>query len=120
MRLLVVDDSLTMRKLILNCLAELGDAQIDQAEDGLQCVAMAAKNAYDCILLDWNMPKMLGIDALKAIRSSGNKVPVMMVTTEAQKSSILEAIREGANNYVCKPFDKATLVNKIRQTVRPT
>jgi len=117
MRALVVDDSGTMRKIMISYLADLGIAPADEAPDGDDAVAMAAQKPYDVVLLDWNMPKLSGIDALKAIRASGNKVPVVIVTTESEKQRMLEAIKAGANNFVIKPFVKETLQGAVRKTL---
>ncbi len=115
MKVLVVDDSLTMRRILRNVLLEMGITDVEEAGDGEEAVAKTARGAYDLALMDWNMPKMLGLDALVAIRARGDKVPIIMVTTEAEKKRVLEALQAGANNYVIKPFDKAQLVAKIRQ-----
>lgn len=112
--MLIVDDSVTMRRIVAKLLQELGITDIEEAADGDQCVLKVASGAYSLVLLDWNMPNMLGIDALKAIRASGNKVPVIMVTTESEKRNILEAIKSGANNYITKPFEKEALQAKIK------
>ncbi len=117
MNALVVDDSPTMRKVLVSYLGELGIRQVDEAGDGEEAVALAGKNLYQLVLLDWNMPKMTGLEALKAIRASGSKVPVVMVTTESEKSRMLEAIRAGASNFVLKPFTKETLVSALRKTL---
>lgn len=117
MSALVVDDSPTMRKILVSYLAEVGLREADQAGDGEEAVALAGQKAYRIVLLDWNMPKMPGIDALKAIRAAGNKVPVIMVTTESEKPRMLEAIKAGANNFVLKPFTKEVLIGAVRKTL---
>ena len=90
---------------------------IDHAENGLLAVSMAEEFDYDLILLDWNMPEMLGIDALKVIRATGNNVPIIMVTTEAEKANIVKAISAGANSYILKPFTPAALLEKIKKVL---
>ncbi len=117
MRVLVVDDSATMRRILGMLLADLQVRQVDEAVNGREAVEKTAATAYDLVLLDWNMPEMLGIDALIAIRARGDQVPIIMVTTEAEKRRVLDALKAGANNYVIKPFVKDALLTKIRQTV---
>jgi two-component system chemotaxis response regulator CheY len=114
MKVLVVDDSAVMRKVLIGALARANITEIDQAGDGAEAVAATAQNDYNLVLMDWNMPGMLGIDAVKAIRAQGKTMPIIMVTTEAEKSRIVEAIKAGANNYVIKPFEPATIVTKIQ------
>lgn len=115
MKILVVDDSTTMRKILINALKSVGITEIDEAGNGQQAVDAARSASYDVILMDWNMPQMLGIDALKMIRLSGNAVPVIMVTTEAEKGRVIEALKAGANNYVIKPFMPEAIITKIRE-----
>lgn len=117
MRFLIVDDSVTMRRILRLFLTDLSVGEIDEASDGAEAVAKTAASAYDLVLLDWNMPTLSGLDALKAIRARGDAVPVIMVTTEAEKKRVLEALQAGASNYVIKPFDKENLLAKIRQVV---
>ena len=117
MKALVVDDSGVMRKVLIGALARAEVTDVDQAADGEECVEAVQNNEYDLILMDWNMPNMLGIDAVKAIRADGHKMPIIMVTTEAEKSRVVDAIKAGANNYINKPFQPATIVKKIRQVL---
>ncbi|MCC7492810.1 MAG: response regulator [Fimbriimonadaceae bacterium] len=116
MKVLVVDDSSVMRRILINALNTGGITEVQQAADGSEAVAMCAAEAYDLVLMDWNMPNMRGIDAVRTIRSSGNTVKIMMVTTEAEKSRVIEALKAGANNYVVKPFEPATILEKIQAT----
>ena len=114
MKALVVDDSAVMRKVVIGAVTRADITDVDQAADGVEAV-QAVKNAdYDLILMDWNMPNMLGIDAVKEIRALGTKVPIIMVTTEAEKSRVVEALKAGANNYLIKPFEPAAIVDKIK------
>lgn len=106
MKALVVDDSLTMRKIISSYLKALDVQEVDEAGDGAEAVALAAKKAYDLIFMDWNMPVMDGLAALKTLREEGCGAKVVMVTTESEKAKILEAIKCGANNYLTKPVTK--------------
>lgn len=117
MKALVVDDSEVMRKVLVGALSRADITDVDQASDGKEAVAKAGSNQYDLILMDWYMPNMLGIDAVKAIRGAGNKVPIIMVTTEAEKSRVIEALKAGANNYIIKPFEPQAIVKKIQETI---
>jgi two-component system chemotaxis response regulator CheY len=94
-----------------------GVSDTAEAADGQQAIEMVSDSDYDLVLLDWNMPKVAGIDALKKIRQDGNKVPVIMVTTESEKTRMITALKAGANNYVIKPFDQETLLGKIQQAL---
>lgn len=117
MRALVVDDSAVMRKVLIGALSRANINEVDQAGDGAEAVQAVQQNEYDIILMDWNMPNMLGIDALKAIREMGKTMPIIMVTTEAEKSRVLEALKAGATNYVIKPFEPNTIVGKIQEVL---
>jgi len=117
MRALVVDDSAVMRKVLTGALNRADIMEVDQAGDGQEAVNAVQQKDYDLILMDWNMPNMLGIDAVKAIRALGKKTPIIMVTTEAEKSRVLDALKAGANNYVIKPFEPATIVGKIQEVL---
>ena len=120
MKVLVVDDSLTMRKILVKCLASMGHENVVQAVDGQDALNKCAENPdIELILADWNMPEKTGIEFLVEFRAdSKNKdVPFIMVTTEAEKTNIVQAIQAGANNYVLKPFEQAVLKEKIEQTL---
>jgi two-component system chemotaxis response regulator CheY len=117
MRALVVDDSAVMRKVLIGALGRANISEVDQASDGLEAVQAVQQNDYDIILMDWNMPNMLGIDALKAIREMGKTMPIIMVTTEAEKGRVLEALKSGATNYIIKPFEPNTIVGKIQEVL---
>ncbi len=117
MKALVVDDSAVMRKVLIGALGRAGITDVDQAADGKEAVEAAANNEYNVILMDWNMPNMLGIDAVKEIRAAGNNVPIIMCTTEAEKSRVIDALKAGANNYIIKPFEPSTIVEKIREAI---
>jgi len=118
-KVLVVDDSAIMRKVIISALVAMNitEDSISQAEDGVQAVKAASENHYDIILMDWNMPNMLGIDAVKAIREQGNKTPILMITTEGEKSNVVKAIQAGANNYLVKPFNAGELRDRLSQLI---
>lgn len=114
MKALVVDDSAVMRKVVIGALSRAEIINVDQAADGKEAVEAVKENDYGLILMDWNMPNMLGIDAVKEIRALGNTTPIIMVTTEAEKSRVVEALKAGANNYIIKPFEPTTIVDKIK------
>jgi two-component system chemotaxis response regulator CheY len=119
LKVLVVDDSAVMRKVVIGILSQLQieREQILEAADGEEGVQAALANDVGLILMDWNMPKMLGIDALKAIRAAGKQTPIVMVTTEGEKQNVLTAIQAGASNYLVKPFSAESLREKIEQTL---
>ncbi len=117
MKILVIDDSATMRKIEIKILAQLGYTDIAEAEDGVQGLAQMAEAPADLILLDWNMPNMDGLTFVKTLRSQGNKTPIIMVTTEAERSRVIQAIQAGINNYVVKPFTPPALSKTIATTL---
>lgn len=118
MKALIADDSRVERRLISGILREQCDiGEVLEAEDGAQALNLSQSPDIDLILLDWNMPKMQGIDVLKAIRAMGNRTPVIMVTSEMEKARIIEAIGAGANNYIIKPFRVDLLVDKVKKTL---
>lgn len=114
MKALVVDDSAVMRKVLIGGLARAGITDVMQAADGREAVEAVREHDFDLVLLDWNMPVMLGIDALRIIRAEGKRMPIIIVTTEAEKSRVMEALKAGATNYIIKPFEPTTFVAKIR------
>lgn len=118
MKVLVVDDSAVMRKVLMGALSRANITDVAQASDGKEAVEIMKSGEFDLVLMDWNMPNMLGIDAVKQIRASGDKTPIIMVTTEAEKSRVIEALKAGANNYVIKPFQAETMITKIEQTLK--
>ena len=117
MKILVVDDFPTMRRIIKNLLKQLGFQHMLEAEDGLNALNLMKEETFDFVVTDWNMPKMTGIELLRNIRSDDNfkVIPVLMVTAEADKENILEAIQAGVNNYIVKPFTADTLKDKIEK-----
>ena len=117
MRALVVDDSAVMRRVLIGALGRANITEVDQASDGQEAVEAVGTNEYGLVLTDWNMPNMLGIDAVKAIRAAGKTMPIIMVTTEAEKSRVIDALKAGANNYIIKPFEPATIVAKIQEVL---
>src|SRR3569832_571769 len=106
MKVLVVADMSSMRRIIKNTLKQLGFQNVDEAEDGAKALEKVRSEPFDLVSSDWNMPIMNGLDLLKAIRQDAkiSSLPVLMVTTEAEMDHILEAIRSGVNSYILKPF----------------
>ena len=120
MKILMVDDSRTMRSIQKNVLKILGDPACTEAGDGMEaltCVAAAHPDGFDLMLVDWNMPNMDGITFVKRLREKDKITPVIMVTTEAEKTRIIEAIKAGVNNYVIKPFTPDSLLERVKQTL---
>ncbi len=117
MKILIVDDFSTMRKIVKNVLKQLGYNNIDEAEDGAQAYTKLKNNTFNFVLSDWNMPNMDGLDMLKKIRSEPElkDLPVLMVTAEAEKDKVITAIKAGVNNYIVKPFTAETLKQKMEQ-----
>ena len=115
MKVLVVDDFSTMRRIVKNLLIELGFTNIDEADDGATALPILQQGGIEFLVTDWNMPKMAGIDLLKAVRADPAlaQMPVLMVTAEAQRDQIMEAAQAGVNGYVVKPFTADTLKGKI-------
>jgi two-component system chemotaxis response regulator CheY len=115
MKILLVDDSNTMRRIEKNTLEKMGYTDIHEASDGVEAIAKLGAGGFELVMMDWNMPNMTGIDALKAIKADPalKAVPVIMVTSESEKARILEAIQAGAANYVVKPFQPEILQEKI-------
>ena len=117
MRLLVVDDSSTMRRIIRNNLKASGYEDVLEAENGEAALARLTMESVELVITDWNMPVMNGIELVTKMRSLPpfQATPVLMVTTVAEKENILQAMQAGVTNYVVKPFDGATLKQKIEQ-----
>ena len=120
MKMLIVDDSSVMRKVI-KAAADVLDLETEEAEDGLEALNILAENYNDInlILLDWNMPGKTGFDVLQEIKDNDDykDIPVMMVTTEGHKTSIVAAVRAGADNYLVKPFTVDELESKIVECI---
>lgn len=122
LKILVVDDFSTMRRIIRNLLKELGFPNVTEAEDGIDALKKLEAGGFEFVVSDWNMPNMSGIDLLRSIRSTPTlkHLPVLMVTAEAKKENIIEAAQAGANGYIVKPFTAAVLdekLNKIFKTM---
>ncbi len=117
MNILLVDHSRTIRNIQKNALKQLGHTDIDEAEDGVKALAMFKQQPPDLMLVDWNMPNMDGITLIRKVRETNKTIPIIMCTTEAEKSRVLEAIKAGVNNYIVKPFTVESLGEKISQTM---
>jgi two-component system chemotaxis response regulator CheY len=115
MKIMVVDDTSTMRRIVKNLLKQLGFANVDEAENGQEALVKLRADKFGFVVSDWNMPVMSGIQLLRAIRADeGLKaIPVLMVTAEAQKENIIEAVQAGVSNYVVKPFTAEILQEKM-------
>ncbi len=117
MRILIVDDFSTMRRIIKNLLRDLGFTNTDEADDGTTALPKLTSGKYDFLVTDWNMPGMPGIDLLKAVRADDNLtgLPVLMVTAESKREQIIEAAQAGVNGYIVKPFTAQTLKEKLER-----
>ncbi|MDQ7014138.1 MAG: response regulator [Planctomycetota bacterium] len=120
MRVMLIDDSKTIRRIQRSILEQLGYTEIEEACDGQDALSRVAAFQPTLILLDWNMPNMDGITFLKAFRQRDTTTPVIMVTTESEKTRVIEAIRAGVNNYVVKPFTPDLLQQRIKETLERT
>lgn len=120
MRIMLVDDSRTMRNIQRNILAQLGFTEVEEAGDGDDALKKVSAFNPDLLLVDWNMPNVDGITFVKRYRAAGGKAPVVMVTTEAEKARVIEAIKAGVNNYVVKPFTPESLQARIKETMAKT
>jgi len=117
MKILIVDDFSTMRRIIKNLLRDLGFTNTQEADDGLTALPMLKNGDFDFLVTDWNMPGMSGIDLLKHVRADErlSSLPILMVTAEAKRDQIVEAAKAGVNGYVIKPFTAAALKEKIEK-----
>lgn len=117
MKILIVDDFSTMRRIIKNLLRDLGFTNTAEADDGSTALPMLQNGNFDFLITDWNMPGMSGIDLLKAVRADETlkTMPILMVTAEAKRDQIIEAAQAGVNGYVVKPFTAAVLKEKIEK-----
>jgi len=115
MKIMVVDDFSTMRRIVKNVLKQLGFDNIEEAEDGAQALAKLKNGGFQFMVSDWNMPNMDGLDLLKAVRKDPalKDLPVLMVTAEAEKDKVVTAIQAGVNNYVVKPFTAEVFKEKM-------
>ena len=117
LRILIVDDFATMRKVIRNLLKQVGYDNIIEAENGEAALTVLKSQKIDFVISDWNMPNMTGLELLKAVRADGElcKMPFLMVTAEALKDNVVEAVKAGVNNYIVKPFTAEVLNEKMEK-----
>lgn len=116
MRFLVVDDSATMRRIVVNSLQRIGYSDVVEAADGVEGLK-AFNESVGFVITDWNMPNLSGVDFARALRADGASVPVLMVTTRSVKEDIVAAIDAGVSSYIVKPFTPQVLKEKIEQLV---
>ncbi len=114
-KVLVADDSSTMRKIIIRSLQAVGIPEATEAADGNEAVSMFKPGEFNLVLTDWNMPGKTGLEVVKEIRAQDAKVPIIMVTTEAEKGRVMQAIEAGVSDYLVKPFTADTLRQKLEK-----
>jgi two-component system, chemotaxis family, chemotaxis protein CheY len=117
LNVLVADDSSTMRKIIIRSLQAIGVPNATEAKDGEEAVSLFKQGGIDLVLTDWNMPNKTGLDVIREIRALNATIPIIMVTTEAEKGRVLEAIKVGVSDYIIKPFEADTLRTKLRKFI---
>jgi len=119
MRILVVDDFATMRKVIKNLLRQIGYQNVTEAEDGVVALKELRSQKIDFVISDWNMPNMTGIELLRAVRADSelSSLPFLMVTAESLKENVVEAVKAGVSNYNVKPFTAEILNEKIEKII---
>ena len=119
-KVLVVDDFATMRRILKNILKQLGFKNLVEADDGTTAWDVLEEQKIDLVLCDWNMPKMTGLELLKKVRADEKhgKVPFLMVTAEAQKQNVIEAVQAGVSNYVVKPFTAEAISEKLEKILK--
>ncbi len=119
-KVLIVDDFATMRRILKNILKQIGFKNILEADDGTTALDVLDKQLVDLIISDWNMPKMTGLELLKSVRASDRykKTPFLMVTAEAQKQNVIEAVQAGVSNYVVKPFTAEAISEKLAKILK--
>jgi two-component system chemotaxis response regulator CheY len=119
-KILIVDDFATMRRILKNILKQLGFKSLVEADDGTTAWEVLEGQHIDLIISDWNMPKMTGLELLKKVRASDTykKTPFLMVTAEAQKQNVIEAVQAGVSNYVVKPFTAEAISDKLEKILK--
>lgn len=121
MKVLLVDDSGVMRKIIARALHSLWIDEVVEAADGVEALSVFGNGeGFDLVLTDWNMPNMNGLELVTAIRAAGHTLPIMMITTETEKGQVIKAIEAGVNDYLVKPFDNETLTQKLERVLPNT
>jgi two-component system chemotaxis response regulator CheY len=114
-KVLVVNDSGTMRKIVIRALNAVGFSDTVEAADGVEALDVFQKTPVHLVLTDWNMPNKSGVELTRDIRATGSKVPIFMITTEAEKNRVVEAIQAGVNDYLVKPFTQDALQEKLQK-----
>ncbi len=114
-KVLVVDDSGTMRKIVIRALNHVGLMETVEASDGVEGLAVFQSNPVGLVMTDWNMPNKTGLDLARDIRALGSKVPIIMITTESEKGRVMEAIQAGVTDYLMKPFTQEVLQEKLQK-----
>ncbi len=119
MKILLVDDSRTMRNIQRRTLEALGPAEFAEANDGVEAMQLiaATPSGFNLMLVDWNMPNMNGITLVTNVRAADKRTPIIMCTTEAEKTNVITALKAGVNNYVIKPFTSEGLIEKVKATL---
>jgi two-component system chemotaxis response regulator CheY len=117
MKVLVADDSGVMRKIIIRSLNSVGVTDTAEAGNGQEAIDLFKADRFDLILTDWNMPEKTGLDVVTEVRATGSTIPIIMVTTEAQKSQVVAAIQAGVTDYLTKPFEADDLRAKLDKFV---
>ena len=119
MKILVVDDYATMRRIVRNLLTQIGFSDIEEAGDGVTALAKLRESKFGLVISDWNMEPMTGLQLLKEIRADNklNATPFIMVTAESKTENVVAAKEAGVNNYIVKPFNAATLKEKIASVI---
>lgn len=117
MRVLLADDSAVMRKIIIRALNAVGVNDIVEVGDGDAAMETFGSGGFDAVLTDWNMPGKNGLEVIKGIRETDKDVPIFMITTEAEKRRVLEAIQAGVTDYLAKPFESDVLKEKLQKHV---
>ena len=120
LKILIVDDSPTMRRILINTVIKAGYSNIKEAVDGRDALAIMMAGEFDLLMTDWNMPNMSGLELVGAVRADANfkGIPILMVTTRNLKEDIVNAIKSGVNGYIIKPFDAKTLNAKINEIMK--
>lgn len=120
MKILIVDDFATMRKIVRTLFERIGFHKLAEAEDGVDALSKLRATPFDFIVSDWNMPNMMGLDLLKAVRADDQlkEIPFLMITAESQKENVVQAVQAGVSNYVVKPFNQDVIETKLLQIFR--
>jgi two-component system, chemotaxis family, chemotaxis protein CheY len=120
MKILVVDDSITIRRIIINALKTIGQSDVVEASNGKDALAKISGNAVEFVITDWNMPEMNGLEFTKAVRSGAGiaDLPILMITTRGTENDVIEALQARVNSYIVKPFTPQELKEKMNEVVR--